>query len=77
MEVCGNSGRPHPKFSRRNEGKLLRHQFDVTDTFARHQETAMCQVRQGALGLGKFGPAGFLVGCFEIGGGGGGSGHKI
>jgi hypothetical protein len=37
MEVCGNSGRPNPKFPRSNEGQLLRHQFDVKDVFARHQ----------------------------------------
>jgi hypothetical protein len=59
MEVCGNSGRPHPKFPRSNKGKLLRHQFDVKDAFVRHQETVIFQVRQGALDLGKFGPVCF------------------
>jgi hypothetical protein len=59
MEVCVNSGRPHHKFPRSNEGKLLRSQFDVKDVFACHQETMICQVRQGALDLGKFGPVSF------------------
>jgi hypothetical protein len=70
MEVCRNSGRPHPIFLRRNKGKLLRHQFDVKHAFAHHQETMICQVTQGALDLGKFRPVYmFLVGCFVIGGG--------
>jgi hypothetical protein len=56
MEVCGNSGGPYPKFSRRNEGKLVQHQFDVKDAIARHQETMICQVTQGALELGNLGP---------------------
>jgi hypothetical protein len=56
MEVCGNSGRPHHIFPRSNKGKFLRHQFDVKGSFARHQETMICQVRQGALDLAKFGP---------------------
>jgi hypothetical protein len=53
MSVC------RVKFLRRKEGKLLRHQFDVKDAFARHQETVFCQVRQGALDLGTFGPTCF------------------
>jgi hypothetical protein len=56
MAVCGNSGMPYPKFSRRNGVKLLQHQIDVKDAFARLQETMICQVTQGALEVGKFGP---------------------
>jgi hypothetical protein len=59
MEGCGNSGRPHHKFPRSNKGKLLQHQFDDKDAVARHQETMICQVRQGALDLAKFEPVCF------------------